>query len=171
MDNNELYHEGVKGMKWGVRRYQNKDGSLTPAGRQRRSLGQTIKDYKTNKRRKQNLKKARVAKVEKKAAAEKRARDLEKGKIPIKKMTDDEIKAKIARLELEKNYKDAIKGDDNVVVSKGKRFINKVVDSTLDKVADNTVADLIAQGLKAVAAEQVNKMAGSEIVYSNNKKK
>lgn len=31
--NNELYHYGVPGMKWGVRRYQNKDGSLTAAGK------------------------------------------------------------------------------------------------------------------------------------------
>ena len=31
----ELYHHGIKGQKWGVRRYQNKDGSLTPAGKKR----------------------------------------------------------------------------------------------------------------------------------------
>ena len=33
--NGELYHHGVKGMKWGRRRWQNKDGSLTPAGEKR----------------------------------------------------------------------------------------------------------------------------------------
>lgn len=31
----ELYHHGILGMKWGVRRYQNKDGSLTKAGKKR----------------------------------------------------------------------------------------------------------------------------------------
>ena len=35
MNSNELMHHGVLGMHWGVRRYQNKDGSLTAAGRKR----------------------------------------------------------------------------------------------------------------------------------------
>lgn len=37
MENSELTHWGIKGMKWGVRRYQNKDGSLTAAGKKRYS--------------------------------------------------------------------------------------------------------------------------------------
>lgn len=32
---NELYHHGIKGQKWGVRRFQNEDGSVTPAGAER----------------------------------------------------------------------------------------------------------------------------------------
>lgn len=35
LQHGELYHAGIKGMKWGIRRYQNKDGTLTPAGKQR----------------------------------------------------------------------------------------------------------------------------------------
>lgn len=37
MYNNELIHHGIKGQKWGVRRYQNKDGSLSDAGKKRYS--------------------------------------------------------------------------------------------------------------------------------------
>ena len=33
----DLYHHGIKGMKWGIRRYQRKDGALTSAGKRRYS--------------------------------------------------------------------------------------------------------------------------------------
>ena len=39
----ELYHWGIKGMKWGVRRYQNKDGTLTSEGKKHYS--QDHEDY------------------------------------------------------------------------------------------------------------------------------
>lgn len=45
----ELYHHGVLGQKWGIRRYQNADGSLTNAGKARYSNEISIKDYKYTK--------------------------------------------------------------------------------------------------------------------------
>ena len=41
----DLRHHGIKGMKWGVRRFQNKDGSLTAAGRKRYGDGESSYDY------------------------------------------------------------------------------------------------------------------------------
>lgn len=43
---NYMIHSGIKGMKWGVRRYQNKDGSLTDAGKKRYGSEADSKGYK-----------------------------------------------------------------------------------------------------------------------------
>ena len=46
----QLYHHGIKGMKWGRRRYQNADGSLTPAGVKRYAkAGYSQDSYNSNK--------------------------------------------------------------------------------------------------------------------------
>ena len=48
----ELYHHGILGQKWGIRRFQNPDGTLTPAGRERYGAGDPRGDSNIKVRRK-----------------------------------------------------------------------------------------------------------------------
>lgn len=112
----ELTHWGIRGMKWGVRRYQNKDGSLTPAGQKRR------------------------------AKLEGKLRQLDsKGRLVRKKtvseMTDDELKAKANRMRIEKDYYEAQRSlamSNPVKESKGKKFMAGLMNDVIAPAAKNT---------------------------------
>lgn len=58
----QLYHWGIKGMKWGRRRYQNKDGSLTPEGRKRYGDGDGDSQVETTEQKRARLLKSTNAK-------------------------------------------------------------------------------------------------------------
>lgn len=145
-----IQHHGIKGQRWGIRRYQNADGSLKPAGEKHRTLRERRHDRKVYKKRKAALEKARVAREEKKKAAEQAAKEaeerrkkLEAGKIPIKKMTDAELKWTYDRQKAEKDLKDKM-----IENSPGKRFVKKMYDDALVPAVTNTAKDLAGSLLK-----------------------
>lgn len=81
MDNKyELTHHGVVGMKWGVRRFQRKDGSLTPAGKKRaRSLSDDAKEAAAiKKKRVSQMSNAELQKLNQRNQLEIQYRDLKR---------------------------------------------------------------------------------------------
>ena len=119
---NELYHHGILGMKWGVRRYQNKDGSLTPAGKKRYA--------KLN----SELNKLRPG------ASKDRQSEYNKHV----GVSDDELKARIARLKLEDEYSQLVsklnpkkvKNGESFVVKAGKYAAKSIFDAWVKKTFD-----------------------------------
>lgn len=122
----ELYHWGIKGMKWGVRRYQNADGSLTAAGRRRYtnpdgSLNDKGKKYYAKERarliaerkvikntQKTNDQLSRLEAQRRNNEALKKANAPKKEEAPkhktAKEMTDEELDKAIARAKKEDEY-------------------------------------------------------------------
>lgn len=95
--NGELYHHGIKGMKWGVRRYQKKDGTLTSAGKKRYSDDPAIGALKSD---------TRVAKKNMKIAEKAYNKALNKSSyMPTKKNTEEAEKALKAYTESKNAYK------------------------------------------------------------------
>lgn len=148
--NDELYHWGIKGMKWGVRRYQNPDGTLTSAGRKRYSGD----DYKNG--------------VKKAVNATKQHSTKARSNNP-KKMTDEELNQRIARMQKEKQYMDLKKS-----TSPGKAYVtdllktagNKVVGGAagaIGGVAGKVAVDAVLNHYGDIAVAAVN-ATGSETI-------
>lgn len=144
---NELCHHGIKGMKWGVRRYQNKDGSLTAAGR-RRLLKMEKKQIKEE--RKKAAEEAKLTEFKKDIIEKGDITSLQKN---IDKFTNEDI------ANFERRYT-AVKRAKDIQ----KQVNREKVDAVLDSV--KRASDVFDTYQRA--AKIVNNVAGKEVLPAFN---
>lgn len=157
MENPELKHWGVKGMKWGIRRYQNKDGSLTRAGKKRQAA---------------NLEKARQAKK----AKQDEIREREEKRSKLLKSTDaselyknrdllstEEINERLNRLNAEQRLSQL----SNQTKSTGMDKVNKAltVGRKINEVYEFTNTPVMKALKKQLGLEKTEKRLGLDKVY------
>ena len=157
MENPELKHWGVKGMKWGIRRYQNKDGSLTRAGKKRQA---------------DNLEKARQAKK----AKQDEIREREEKRSKLLKSTDaselyknrdllstEEINERLNRLNAEQRLSQL----SNQTKSTGMDKVNKAlsVGRKINEVYEFTNTPVMKALKKQLGLEKAEKRLGLDKVY------
>lgn len=120
MENNHLSHAGIKGMKWGIRRYQNKDGSYTPAGKKRRRQQEAETEH-------EDYKKAH-------------------SKTSVKSMSDKELREVNNRLQMEEQYSRLTEKKK----SAGRKFVTGVLVAAGTSVATAFATKYMKQGAEYV---------------------
>lgn len=136
----ELYHHGVLGMKWGVRKAKK---TSTP------SKKSTKKNDDTPRGPKKFLKKDRAVEKSRKK--------------PVREFTDDELREKINRLQLEKQYKTLMEEGNQQKSKRGKDLALRVLEKSGENIA--------TQILNHYGAKIANNLIGETVIYANNKKK
>lgn len=133
--NNELVHHGIDGQKWGNRRFQNPDGSLTPLGRLRYGVG---KERKATIDVKSNALQNKLSKTE---------RD-------VHELSDAELRSRLNRLQMETQYSSLVARMEASSSSSAKKLAlkacRKLGEMTFNYVMDRTFDKVFKRGINQI---------------------
>ena len=157
----ELVHYGIKGQKWGRRQYQNKDGSLTPAGRERYGTKENFEQQYPAQQKaamkavrdasNEGVKTARAGKEFENERTRKKQRKADKAleeavRDKARKMTDQELREAVNRLNMEENYTRMMQNRERIDV--GESAVSKMLDGTMKGLTLASTALTIALAIK-----------------------
>ena len=154
MDNNELMHYGVPGMKWGVMR--------TPArlGRKKTSSSKSLFGKKKSK-----------SKAKAKTKSESSKEETAPKKKSVKEMSDDELNAAIRRMQLEQTYASLSPQKVSTGKAVAKRILNNIVVPAAEDVGRQMVKTALTRAGNKTLSEVFKDFSEADKIYTNNKKK
>lgn len=141
----ELYHHGIIGQKWGVRRFQNSNGSLTAEGRKRYSTSKSglspqdtntlLNEAQSIARNSNNASKS-INKIKKSDAAKKKDKEKTDENAPkkVEEMSDKELREFLNRYDMEQRY-EKIQKDNNKDILTGQEKVQELLEVTKDVAA------------------------------------